>query len=179
MLLVSEMNPTRPLSSNRAVAQFWSPESFENDLTIKVNEKIKRDALFKQLDAWGYVFSDWCSSKNMYASRGGIVDIFPALHKNPIRLELEGSRVVSLRVFNTVNQESIKEISKAVIHEPLTTKNDFQEQKLKDFFESNVNNIAAQGIEIRTLHYASVEATKMHIAVPSHPRSPIIRKKTD
>ena len=113
----------------------------ENDLIIKVNEKIKRDALFKQLDAWGYVFSDWCSSKNMYASRGGIVDIFPALHKNPIRLELEGSRVVSLRVFNTVNQESIKEISKAVIHEPLTTKNDFQEQKLKDFFESNVNNI--------------------------------------
>ena len=97
----------------------------ENDLTIEIGGKINRSALFEKLDKWGYSQSDWCSSKQTYASRGGIIDIFPTLQKNPIRVELDGLEVDSIRVFNISNQESIKKITKNVIREPVSKKNGF------------------------------------------------------
>ena len=113
----------------------------ENDIKIKVGEKLNREELFKKLDSWGYTFSDWCSSKNMYASRGGIIDIFPLIHKSPVRLELEGSTVVSMRVFNTISQESIKKIKETIIQEPLSNEKGVDEETLGDLFKSNIDNV--------------------------------------
>lgn len=79
-----------------------------DEILIKTNEKISLKNTLHKLDSWGYTQSDWCASKKMYAVRGGIVDIFPTLHKLPIRLELEGNTVVSMRKFNIATQESVK-----------------------------------------------------------------------
>ena len=113
----------------------------KNDIDIKIGVKIDREEIFDKLENWGYTHSDWCSSKNTYASRGGIVDIFPALHRHPIRIELEGLSVVSMRVFNTTTQESIKNIKKIKIHQPLAKNKDSTEYKLRNFYSSTVENI--------------------------------------
>ena len=113
----------------------------KDDIVIEVGKKLNRGEFFKKLDKWGYNQSDWCSSKNMYASRGGIIDVFPALHKNPIRIELEGFEVVSMRVFNTISQESISETTKSVIHQPASKNSDYTEDNLESLYGSNINNI--------------------------------------
>ena len=113
----------------------------ENDLTIEIGGKINRSALFEKLDKWGYSQSDWCSSKQTYASRGGIIDIFPTLQKNPIRVELNGLEVVSIRVFNITNQESIKKITKNVIREPVSKKTGFSDDTVEDLFSSHIDKI--------------------------------------
>ena len=53
--------------------------------------------------------------KKMYAVRGGIIDVFPALQKGPIRIEMDGSRVSSMRTFNITSQESIKKIDEQTL----------------------------------------------------------------
>ena len=113
----------------------------KEDITIKTGEKIERDKVFEKLEAWGYTHSDWCSSKNTYALRGGIIDIFPALHKHPIRVELEGLTVISMRVFNITTQESIKEIKKTRIYQPLSETKGSVDWDLKDLYNSSVDNI--------------------------------------
>ena len=116
------------------------PET-KNDIVIEIGVKIDREEIFDKLESWGYTHSDWCSSKNTYASRGGIVDIFPTLQKDPIRIELEGLSVVSMRVFNTTTQESIKEIKKIKINQPLSKNKDSTEDILRNFYSSAVENI--------------------------------------
>ena len=113
----------------------------ENDLTIEIGGRINRSTLFEKLDKWGDSQSDWCSSKQTYASRGGIIDIFPTLQKNPIRVELDDLEVVSIRVFNISNQESIKKITKNVIREPISKKTGFSDNKVEDLFGSHVDKI--------------------------------------
>jgi len=93
-----------------------------DDIIIKINEKIDLKNILHKLDSWGYAQSDWCASKKMYAVRGGIVDIFPTLQKLPVRLELEGKNVVSMRNFNITTQESIKKIDTIIIYRPVVDK---------------------------------------------------------
>ena len=97
--------------------------------------------IFNKLEKWGYAQLDWCTSKNTYASRGGIIDIFPTLHKHPIRVELVGSSVVSMRVFNITTQESIKEIEEIKINQPLSKNKNSTEDKLRNIYSSTVKNL--------------------------------------
>jgi transcription-repair coupling factor (superfamily II helicase) len=50
-----------------------------------------------------------------YSVRGGIVDFFSPLEPSPVRLELFGDTVESLRFFSTVDQRSLEEIQVAHI----------------------------------------------------------------
>ena len=113
----------------------------KNDIIVKIGVKIDRDELFNKLEKWGYAQLDWCTSKNTYASRGGIIDIFPTLHKHPIRVELVGSSVVSMRVFNITTQESIKEIEEIKINQPLSKNKNSTEDKLRNIYSSTVKNV--------------------------------------
>ena len=113
----------------------------KNDIIVRIGAKIDRDELFNKLEKWGYAQLDWCTSKNTYASRGGIIDIFPTLHKHPIRVELVGSSVVSMRVFNITTQESIREIEEIKIHQPLSKNKNSTEDKLRNIYSSTVKNV--------------------------------------
>ena len=51
-----------------------------------------------------------------FAVRGGIADIFPLTEENPIRIELWGDEVDSLRYFDVTTQKSIDHASKVTIY---------------------------------------------------------------
>ena len=106
----------------------------KEDLEISINNKLNTKKLFGVLDSWGYTHSDWCVSKKMYAVRGGIIDIFPTLQKRPIRIELDGNRVSSMRKFNITSQESVKKINKTVIYKPIIGLSESHDGKLNSIY---------------------------------------------
>ncbi|MGH9868654.1 MAG: transcription-repair coupling factor [Candidatus Polarisedimenticolia bacterium] len=58
---------------------------------------------------------DLVSEPGEYSRRGGILDIFPPVADEPVRIELEGDRVVSMRRFNPADQRSTGRVASAAL----------------------------------------------------------------
>ena len=84
------------------------------DLVIN-GEEIDRDLLVAKLGAGGYQRASLVEEPGDYSVRGGIVDIFSPNYDNPVRIELFGDYVESLRYFSPVSQRGIAEMEEAVI----------------------------------------------------------------
>jgi transcription-repair coupling factor (superfamily II helicase) len=67
------------------------------------------------LNNLGYQASPTVEDIGQYAIRGGIVDIFSPAHADPIRLELFGDTIESLRYFSSFDQRSKDEVSEFVL----------------------------------------------------------------
>ncbi len=75
-------------------------------LELKVNGDIDADRLTRFLDANGYGRAGTVMEPGEYALRGGIIDIFPAGEPEPIRLDLFGDTIESIRAFDPATQRS-------------------------------------------------------------------------
>ena len=82
---------------------------------IMAQEGIDRDRLLDKLISSGYERSSIVEEPGDFSIRGGILDIFSPLYSDPIRIELYGDMVESIRFFSAVTQRTIKNISEAVI----------------------------------------------------------------
>jgi transcription-repair coupling factor (superfamily II helicase) len=82
---------------------------------IMTGEEIDRDLLVEKLVSGGYVRSVIVEEPGDFCIRGGILDVFSPLYSNPLRIELFGDTVESLRLFSAANQRTIKNIREAVI----------------------------------------------------------------
>ncbi|MBU4288899.1 MAG: transcription-repair coupling factor [Proteobacteria bacterium] len=82
---------------------------------IMAGEDIERDYLIEKLISGGYVKSAIVEEPGDFCIRGGILDIFSPLYPNPLRIELFGDTVDSLRFFSAATQRTIKIIQEAVI----------------------------------------------------------------
>ena len=88
--------------------------------TVRVTrgEPIDRDALVLQLISAGYSRQSVVQERGEVAVRGGIVDVFPPHRAHPVRLELFGDEVESLREFDPASQRSQAELSSFVAPPP-------------------------------------------------------------
>lgn len=82
----------------------------KSSLTIKSDQLIDVDEIQRILIDLKYEKNTMVESKGEFAIRGGIVDIFPVSMDNPIRMELFGDEIDSMRVFEVGNQRSIENI---------------------------------------------------------------------
>jgi len=82
---------------------------------IMVGEEIDRDILIGKLVSGGYVRSVIVEEPGDFCIRGGILDIFSPLYSEPLRIELFGDTVESLRFFSAVSQRTTSSIMEAVI----------------------------------------------------------------
>jgi transcription-repair coupling factor (superfamily II helicase) len=73
---------------------------------LEVGQLIDRDALLEQLAAAGYARMPLVEERGEVAARGGIVDVFPPHRPRPVRVELLGDEVESLREFDAASQRS-------------------------------------------------------------------------
>ena len=78
---------------------------------IKIGDKIKRDEIVKALETLGYVKQSLVTSTGEYAVRGYIIDVFLLKESHPIRIEMFGDEIESIRYFNEENQISITKVS--------------------------------------------------------------------
>ena len=99
-------------TAEAAMQKVLSKEDFENSrITINNGGEIIREQLIESLVEFGYERVDQVESIAQFSARGGIIDIFPINHKMPIRLELFGDEVDSLREFDILTQRSINSIT--------------------------------------------------------------------
>ncbi len=70
----------------------------------------------RDLERAGYKRVDVVEDPGTYAIRGGVVDVYPALGRFPVRLELFGDEIERLRLFDPDSQRSLREVSSVVVH---------------------------------------------------------------
>ncbi len=73
---------------------------------LAVGDEITLDELTSHLLACGYHRANLVEDVGEFAVRGGIVDVFPPTRDTPVRLELFGDTVDSIREFDTQTQRS-------------------------------------------------------------------------
>ncbi len=70
-------------------------------------------------DEWfraaGYRRADLVTEPGDVARRGGILDLFAPIHDEPVRIELDGTRVQSLRCFSAADQRSTRRLTEVTL----------------------------------------------------------------
>ncbi|MFC7474974.1 transcription-repair coupling factor [Dankookia sp. GCM10030260] len=75
-------------------------------MLLKKGGRVKPEALTAFLEANGYGRTGTVMEPGEYAVRGGIIDLYPAGEPDPVRLDLFGDEIESLRRFDTGTQRS-------------------------------------------------------------------------
>ena len=78
-------------------------------------EEIDLDALVKKLLAGGYNRAMLVEEPGDFVVRGGILDVFSPLYDDPLRIELYGDLVESIRLFAADSQRTLRELNEAII----------------------------------------------------------------
>ena len=103
--------PTRPrivLTTVNALVQRVPPgAAFAGaSLELRTNGTVQPEKLARFLEATGYGRAGTVMEPGEYAMRGGIIDIFPAGESDPVRLDLFGDTIESIRTFDPGTQRS-------------------------------------------------------------------------
>lgn len=75
---------------------------------IKRGENYNMEFIHEIMDDLGFELQEYVYEPGQYAVRGGIVDIFSFANEHPYRVEFFGDEVDSIRLFNPVDQLSVK-----------------------------------------------------------------------
>ena len=84
-------------------------------VSLRVGERIEQRGLLSALVAGGYEAAVEVSGVGEFANRGGIIDVWPPGAADPLRLELFGDEVESIRAFDPMTQGSRRRIERAVL----------------------------------------------------------------
>ncbi|MCA8937316.1 MAG: transcription-repair coupling factor [Planctomycetes bacterium] len=80
------------------------------NLSLQPGKKLKIDALFQKLIDAGLERVEQIDGAGQFTRRGGIVDIYPPSLGNPVRLELFGDEIESVRAFDVETQRSFESL---------------------------------------------------------------------
>jgi len=111
-LLERADRPRIVLTTVNALVQRIPPrEIFDGaSLPLRVEGTVQPEQLARFLEANGYVRAGTVMEPGEYAMRGGIVDVFPAGEPDPVRLDLFGDTIESIRAFDPATQRSAQRL---------------------------------------------------------------------
>ena len=83
--------------------------------TIATGESVGLERLARDLVAAGYEVGPLVEVPGQAARRGGLIDVFPPILANPVRIEFFGDEVESIRVFDPDTQRTIERLEAITI----------------------------------------------------------------
>src|SRR3989338_2310778 len=86
-----------------------------DSIKIYKGESIDYKALASQLVDYGYERREMISEQGDFSMRGGIIDIFPPTFEGPVRIELSGNIVESIRSYSPLSSETLEEHAMVII----------------------------------------------------------------
>lgn len=140
-----------------------SKDEFKNGF-IKLNkgDEIEVNSFLDNLVRLGYKRESKVESSFEFSVRGEIIDLFPLGYDHPIRIDLFGDEIESIKEFNEQTQRSIKDIndvliypaSEIIINDNLALANLLRD-KLKGISEaeSDILDIENRNYSLKTLKY--------------------------
>ncbi|UCC85806.1 MAG: hypothetical protein JSV81_13195, partial [Anaerolineales bacterium] len=148
------MRDTPPLvvTSTRALMQkTLAPSEFRAGLsTVRAGQRVVLSSL---LNGWldiGYRVGSVVEEPGYFSRRGGILDIFPPNRPLPVRIELFGDEISSLRTFDPLTQRSEERIAAFDLvpaHEALTRMAPSAAESIRKIDFSSCHPVAQMGFE--------------------------------
>ena len=107
-LLEPASGPRIVLTTVNALVQKVPPRHLFHGASLKLTTggTVKSDQLARFLEGRGYGRANTVMEPGEFAIRGGIIDIFPAGHAEPVRIDTFGETIESLRSFDPTSQRS-------------------------------------------------------------------------
>ena len=88
----------------------------DSNVNISVNCDYDRDSLLNKLYNMGYIRNVLVNETGNIGVTGYVIDIFPIMEENPVRIEFWGDTVTSIKYFDVDTQRSISEIDNICIY---------------------------------------------------------------
>jgi transcription-repair coupling factor (superfamily II helicase) len=90
------------------------------------------EELAEELALAGYERVERTEERGHMAVRGGIVDVFPATGREPLRIEFFGDEIEAIRVFSPFTQRTLRPVDEAVVYPAAERRLDLDEPALPD-----------------------------------------------
>jgi transcription-repair coupling factor (superfamily II helicase) len=103
------------VTTAQGVTQLVAPQSELDLLSLAMNESVPLEEVAERLVEMGYERNYMVERRGEFAIRGGILDVFPPAQERPVRVELWGDEITSLRHFALATQRSLDEIGSVLI----------------------------------------------------------------
>jgi transcription-repair coupling factor (superfamily II helicase) len=84
--------------------------------SLVAGQVVDREALLRDLVRGGFARTPVVDDPGTFAVRGSVVDVFSPVYRYPIRIELDGDEVISLRLFDVSTQRTLRSIDRLVFH---------------------------------------------------------------
>ncbi len=104
-------------------------------IRISVGEEPGVEELVGRLARAGYTRVERAEERGQISVRGGIVDVFPSTGREPVRIELFGEEIESIRAFSAFTQRALRPLEEAVIHPAAERRLDLVKPRLRDEVE--------------------------------------------
>ena len=101
--------PCIVIGTIEAVLQRTSPpeDLMPHIFTLEAEQTVDIEDVVKRLVQMGYEPANTVTRPGEFSRRGGILDVFPSTSDAPVRIELFGDEIESMRVFDVASQRSI------------------------------------------------------------------------
>lgn len=114
-------------------------EEFQkNNISLSLYNTISYDDIIDMLDSLDYQRQNFVEERGDYAVRGSLVDIFSFSHSSPVRIEFDGDKIHSMRLFDPDNQRSFSFVNDYSIYTTANEKSNSANSTLIDFAENSV-----------------------------------------
>jgi len=115
--MLTETQPSIVITTASALLQRVIPRQAlsQHAEYVVAGEELDRETLVRRLIQGGYQETALVEDPGDLAIRGGLVDLFPPLYSDPIRIELFGDTVESIRSFSPADQRSLRPMAEAIV----------------------------------------------------------------
>jgi transcription-repair coupling factor (superfamily II helicase) len=104
-------------ASATAIAEGLPPERERPvPLTVRAGDEPGIDLLVEHLASAGYERVERVEERGQFAVRGGLVDLFPATGREPLRIELFGDEIEQIRAFSPFTQRALRQVEEATVY---------------------------------------------------------------
>ncbi|MGB2951861.1 MAG: transcription-repair coupling factor [Gaiellaceae bacterium] len=108
------------------------PAERAEPLALASGEEPGIDALAAALGLAGYERGERVEQRGQFAVRGGLVDVFPTTGREPLRIELFGDEIESIRAFSPFTQRTLHPVERAVVYPAAERRLDLVEPTLRE-----------------------------------------------
>lgn len=111
---------------------------------LRVGDEVQIDTLLGAWTSGGYSATDLVREPGTFARRGGVIDVYPVDLQTPVRIELFGSEIESLRSFDPASQRSVAPVQDVFVGEISLVDTSVRSRTLERLLSIDAANLNAE-----------------------------------
>src|SRR5690349_17043080 len=133
-------------ASARALAEGLPPDAARPEpIELRAGLETGVEGLTEALALAGYERVERADERGQFAVRGGIVDVFPATGREPLRVEFFGDEIESVRAFSPFTQRALHPVAEATLYPAAERLLDLVEPELPDDEQAGETTVQVPG----------------------------------